>query len=76
MLINLGKNLGISVMETSSKDSFNINEAFYLLIKKMYCRFVKNNSSLMEKNGIGEGIVLSVDNTKKKEKDWCYGKKK
>ncbi len=42
----------------------------------MYCIFDKNNSSLMEKNGIEDRIVLSVDNTKKKEKGRCYGKKK
>ena len=75
MLINLGKNLGIAVMETSAKDYCNINESFYLLIKEIYREFVKNNSSSNEKNDIGEGMVLKVENTKKKEKGGCCGKK-
>jgi Ras-related protein Rab-11A len=75
MLINLGKNLGIAVMETSAKDDYNINESFYLLIKEIYRKFVKNNGSSNEKNDIGEGMVLKVENTKKKEKGGCCGKK-
>lgn len=75
MLINLGKNLGIAVMETSAKDDYNINESFYLLIKEIYRKFVKNNGSSNEKNDIGEGMVLNVENTKKKEKGGCCGKK-
>ena len=74
-LINLGKNLGIAVMETSAKDDYNINESFYLLIKEIYRKFVKNNGSSNEKNDIGEGMVLNVENTKKKEKGGCCGKK-
>ena len=75
LLINLGKNLGIAVMETSAKDDYNINESFYLLIKEIYRKFVKNNGSSNEKNDIGEGMVLKVENTKKKEKGGCCGKK-
>ena len=75
MLINLGKNLGIAVMETSAKDDYNINESFYLLIKEIYRKLVKNNGSSNEKNDIGEGMVLKVENTKKKEKGGCCGKK-
>ena len=75
MLVNLGKNLGIGVMETSAKEFVNINEAFYLLIKEIYRKFVKNNGSSNEKNDIGEGMVLKVENTKKKEKGGCCGKK-
>ena len=75
MLINLGKNLGLAVMETSAKEFINIKEAFYLLIKEMYSRVAKNLDSSTTKNVIGEGMVLSVENTKKKEKGGCCGKK-
>ena len=75
MLINLGKNLGLAVMETSAKEFINIKEAFYLLIKEMYSRVAKNLGDSTTKNVIGEGMVLSVDNSKKQEKGGCCGKK-
>ncbi len=75
MLINLGKNLGLAVMETSAKEYINIKEAFYLLIKEMYSRVAKNLGDSTTKNVIGEGMVLSVDNSKKQEKGGCCGKK-
>ena len=75
MLINLGKNLGIAVMETSAKDDYNINESFYLLIKEIYSKISKNLGNSMFKNDIKEGMILNVENTKKNEKGGCCGKK-
>ena len=75
MLVNLGKNLGIGVMETSAKEFVNINEAFYLLIKEIYSKISKNLGNSMFKNDIKEGMILNVENTKKNEKGGCCGKK-
>ena len=75
MLVNLGKNLGIGVMETSAKEFVNINEAFYLLIKELYSKISKNLGNSMFKNDIKEGMILNVENTKKNEKGGCCGKK-
>ena len=75
MLVNLGKNLGIGVMETSAKEFVNINEAFYLLIKEIYSKISKNLGNSMFKNDIKEGMILNVENTNKNEKGGCCGKK-
>ena len=63
-------NLHVPVMETSALDASNVNEAFYLLIKKMYLSFInkdKINKDLAADENIDKGVSLDTQNNQKSE---------
>ena len=63
------KELDIPLMETSAKDATNVKEAFYDLLKEMYCELSKTleivEKQNLEKDG-NNGVQLDVAEQKKK----------
>ena len=66
------KELDIPLMETSAKDATNVKEAFYDLLKEMYCELSKTleivEKQNLEKDG-NNGVQLDV--TEQKKKNGC-----
>ena len=66
-----GNFLQIPVMETSALDASNVNEAFYLLIKEMYLRFINKDKKTSKNDTIQEGVSLNTEKEQKKGKGCC-----
>ena len=67
-------NLGMPIMETSALDASNVKEAFYLLIKEMYLKFINRekeyeNREKRRSESIDQGVFLETQ--KKEEKKGC-----
>jgi len=65
--LSKAQSLSVPLLETSALESTNIDKAFKLLLKEMYKEFKKQQN--IEKKDIknkSEGMILDVDNKKKK----------
>ena len=72
LLNNIGKNIGVGVMETSAKDGYNVKEAFYMLVREMY-NDVKKKGFEKFNDEIEPGMSLNIG--VEKQKKGCCGKK-